>query len=206
MHALRSVLIIAGATLAGTPSLMAQAPPAPAPTPATSPQVRTAPAGRRSPHETTSTVIGDRRTGNRVVIVYGRPYIKDPRTGEPRKIWGGLVPFGKVWRTGADEATLLVTQQPLLFGTAKIPAGACTLFMLPAEDGSAKLIFNRQIGQWGLQYDDKQDIARVDLKRESLEKPADQLTITVENNPAGGGVIKLAWESVQYSAAFSVSQ
>ena len=205
MRVLKPVLLTTAA-LVGASSLAAQAPPAPAPAAQASPQVRMPPPGRRSPHETTGAVIGDRRTGNRITIVYGRPYTKDPRTGEARKVWGGLVPFGKVWRTGADEATLLVTQQPLVFGTVTIPAGACTLFMLPAEDGSAKLIFNRQIGQWGLQYDEKQDIARVDLKKEPLEKPADQFTITVENNPAGGGVIKLMWESTQYSAAFSVSQ
>jgi len=63
---------------------------------------------RVSPHETISMVID----GNRVTIVYGRPYTKDPKTGESRKIWGGLVPYGKIWRTGADEATLLITQKP----------------------------------------------------------------------------------------------
>ena len=78
---------------------------------------------RISPHETISTVID----GNRVTIVYGRPYSKDPKTGEIRKIWGGLVPYGKVWRTGSDEATLLITQQPIELGGATIPAGAYTL-------------------------------------------------------------------------------
>src|ERR1035441_1185234 len=75
---------------------------------------------RVSPHETISSVID----GNRVTIVYGRPYTKDPRSGEARKIWGGLVPFGKVWRTGADEATTLITQKPVLIGETTVPAGA----------------------------------------------------------------------------------
>ena len=65
---------------------------------------------RISPHETISKVID----GNRVTIVYGRPYTKDPTTGQNRKIWGELVPYGEVWRTGADEATLLITQKPIL--------------------------------------------------------------------------------------------
>ena len=56
---------------------------------------------RISPHET----ISARIEGNRVTITYGRPYTKDPKTGEPRKIWGGLVPYGQPWRMGADEAT-----------------------------------------------------------------------------------------------------
>ena len=61
---------------------------------------------------------------------------QDAKTGEARKIWGGLVPFGQVWRLGANEATLIVTQQPLDFGGVTIPAGASTLFFLPMEDGT----------------------------------------------------------------------
>ncbi len=141
-----------------------------------------------------------------MTIVYGRPYSKDPRSGEQRKIWGTLVPYGKAWRTGADEATLFITQKPIVFGDVTIPAGAYTLFTLPAEDGTAKLIFNKQIGQWGTQYDEKQDFARVDLKKGALEMPADQFTMAVENNPDGGGILKLMWENTQYSAAFTVPQ
>ncbi len=158
---------------------------------------------RVSPHDTISSVID----GNRVTIIYGRPYTKDPRSGEARKIWGGLVPFGKVWRTGADEATLLITQKPIMFGDTTVPAGAYTLFTLPQEDGSAKLIINRQIGQWGIgpgTYDEKQDLARIDLKKDALEKPVDQLTIAIAKNPDGGGIFKMMWENTQYSAAFTV--
>src|SRR5580658_9365696 len=105
---------------------------------------------------------------NRVTITYGRPYTKSPKTGEMRKIWGGLVPYGAIWRTGADEATLLITQKPITIGDATVPAGAYTLFTLPNEDGTAKLVINKQIGQWGVgnkSYDEKQDLARVDLKK-----------------------------------------
>jgi hypothetical protein len=157
---------------------------------------------RVSPHETISAVID----GGRVTIVYGRPFTKDPKSGEARKIWGGLVPYGKVWRTGADEATLLVVQKPILIGETTVPAGAYTLFTLPAEDGSAKLIISKQVGQWGVgpgAYDEKQDLARVDLTKEALEKPADQFTMAVAKNPAGGGVIKLMWENTQYSVPFT---
>src|SRR5258705_11609482 len=91
---------------------------------------------RKSPHETVSKV----SDGNRVTMVYRRPYTKDPITGQNRKIWGELVPFGEVWRTGADEATLLITQKPIVVGETTIPAGAYTLRTLPNEDGTAKLI------------------------------------------------------------------
>jgi hypothetical protein len=157
---------------------------------------------RVSPHETVSAVID----GNRITVVYGRPYTKDPKSGEARKIWGGLVPHGKVWRTGADEATTLTTQKPIVFGDTTIPAGAYTLYTLPQEDGSAKLIINKQLGQWGTQYDEKQDLARIDLKKDALEKPLDQLAIAVAKNPSGGGVLKIMWEDTQYSASFTVQK
>ncbi len=160
---------------------------------------------RISPHETTGAVIN----GDRVTVIYGRPYTRNPKTGEPRKIWGGLVPYGKVWRTGADEATLLVTQKTIKMGETTIPAGAYTLFTIPNEDGTAKLIINKQIGQWGVgpgSYDENQDLARVDLKKEASEKPVDQFTMAVEKNPSGGGVLKLIWEDTQYSVPFIVEK
>ena len=94
---------------------------------------------KKSPHETVNATVD----GAAITIVYGRPHIKDPTSGEPRKIWGGLVPFGKVWRTGADEATLLTTDKALEFGGTTIPAGTYSLFTLPDENG-AKLIVNKQ--------------------------------------------------------------
>jgi hypothetical protein len=153
---------------------------------------------RISPHETVSKVID----GNRVTIVYGRPYTKDPTTGQDRKIWGELVPYGEVWRTGADEATLLITQKPMMIGESPIPAGAYTLWTLPNEDGTAKLIINKQVGQWGIgpgSYDQEQDLVRIDLKKEALDAPVDQFTITLSKNPSGGGVLKMMWESTAFS-------
>lgn len=160
---------------------------------------------RVSPHDTISAVID----GARVMVVYGRPQTKNPKSGEPRKIWGELVPYGKVWRTGSDEATLVVLQKAIVIGDKTIPAGAYTLFTLPLEDGTAKLIFNKQVGQWGVgpgSYDESQDIARVDLKKESVDPAVEAFTVTVEKASAGGGVIKLAWENTAYSVAFTVAK
>lgn len=151
--------------------------------------------GGNSPHETTSTVVD----GNRVTITYGRPYMKG------REIWGKLVPYGKVWRTGSDEATILITQKPIVIGETTVPAGAYTLFTLPNEDGSAKLIINKQIGQWGIgrgSYDEKQDVARVDMKKETLDKPVEEFTIAVTRD----GQIKMSWDKTQYSVAFKVEK
>jgi len=158
---------------------------------------------RVSPHETISSVID----GDRVTIVYGRPYLKDPKSGEPRKIWGGLVPNGEVWRLGADESTLLLTQKTILFGETAVPAGAYSLFLLPQADGSAKLIVSKQIGDWGAyQYSEKQDVARIDLKKEALEKAADQLTIAISKNTPAGGILKISWENTQFSVPFTVQK
>ncbi len=161
---------------------------------------------RLSPHETTSAMIGDRRTGCRVTITYGRPYTKDPRSGDMRKIWGGLVPYGKAWRMGADEATVLITQKPLEFGDTTVPAGAYTLYMIPAEGDDSKLAFSTAIGGWGIPVDESHDLTRVPLKKESLDKPVNQFTIALENNPSGGGVLKLSWENTQYSVPFAVKK
>ncbi len=157
---------------------------------------------RVSPHETVSSVF----EGNRVMVVYGRPYSKDPRSGEIRKIWGGLVPYGKVWRTGADEATLLITQKAIELGGTEIPAGAYTLWTLPNEDGTAKLIVSKQIGQWGTQYSDQQDLARIDLKKVALDKPIDQFTILLGKDPSGGGILRLMWENTQFSVPFTTKK
>jgi hypothetical protein len=156
---------------------------------------------RVSPHETVTADID----GSDVTIVYGRPYTKDPKTGAPRKIWGELVPFSKVWRTGADEATLLTTKQPLDIGGTSVPAGTYSLYTLPDANG-AKLIVNKQTGQWGTKYDEKQDLARIDMKKEAAAKPADQFTIAIEKNPAGGGTLKMTWENTQYSVALKAKK
>jgi hypothetical protein len=157
---------------------------------------------RVSPHETITADID----GATVTIVYGRPYTKDPKTGAPRKIWGDLVPFGKVWRTGADEATLLTTTQPLDIGGTSIPAGTYSIFSQPEENGSAKLIVNKQTGQWGTKYDEKQDLARIDMKKGAADKPVDQFTMALEKNPAGGGTLKLTWDNTQYSVSLKAAK
>ena len=156
---------------------------------------------KASPHETVNATVD----GAKITVVYGRPYTKDPKSGEPRKIWGGLVPFGKVWRTGADEATLFTTDKPLEMGGTTIAAGTYSLFTLPTEEG-AKLIVNKQTGQWGTKYDESQDLARIDLKKQELNAPVDQFTISVEASDGSGGELKLAWEKTAYSTSFSVKK
>lgn len=187
MKKLKSPLFVLATVLAGIMPLMAQ-------------QAKMNSSGGASPHETTGGVIGG-RGGDRVTITYGRPFAKD------RKIWGGLVPYDKAWRLGSDEATTLITQKPIMFGDTTIPAGVYTLYMMPSESGASKLVFSSALGGWGIPVDTKHDVAQVDLKKEAIDKPVDELTIAVANDSAaGGGVIKISWESTQYSAAFTVNK
>lgn len=180
MKSIKTGLIIAAALVMALPALAQQR--------------------RVSPHETISSVVD----GNRVTLVYGRPYSKNPRGGEDRKIWGSLVPYGRVWRLGSDESTMLITQQPIKMGDTTVPAGAYTLYMLPQESGASKLIINKQLGQWGTQYSEDQDFARVDMKKESVDAKVDQFTSAIDRNPSGGGVLKFTWENTQYSVPFTV--
>lgn len=158
---------------------------------------------RVSPHETVSATID----GNQISVTYGRPYTKDPKSGEKRKIWGGLVPFDKVWRLGADEATQLTTQQPIDLGGQRIPAGTYSLFMLPRGDNGASLIVNKQTGQSGTKYDQAQDLVRVEMKRDAIGVPVDQLTISIDKDPSGsGGKLRVTWEGAEYSVPIATAK
>ncbi|MDQ6622867.1 MAG: DUF2911 domain-containing protein [Verrucomicrobiota bacterium] len=155
---------------------------------------------RVSPHETVNATVD----GDALTIVYGRPYTKDPKSGEKRKIWGGLVPFGKVWRMGADEATLFTTKEAIEMGGTSIPAGTYSLYMLP-EEGGAKLIVNKQTGQWGTKYDESQDLARIEMKKSTLDLPADQFAVAIADEKEGGS-LKAMWEETQYTVDFTVKK
>ncbi len=160
---------------------------------------------RVSPHETITATID----GNELKLVYGRPYSKKPGPTEVRKIWGGLVPFGNVWRTGADEATLLTTKEPIEIGGFSLAAGTYSLFTVPAENGTAKLIINKRTGQWGIPYNEAykaNELASVVLKKKTLDKSVDQFTMAIAPAGGGGGELKMMWENTQYSVPFTVKK
>ncbi|HEY5228857.1 MAG TPA: DUF2911 domain-containing protein, partial [Opitutaceae bacterium] len=120
-------------------------------------------------------------------------------TGAPRTIWGGLVPWDKAYRLGADEATTLITQQAITIGSASLPAGTYTLYAVPSEKGATLLGISSKVGQWGDPVDESHDLARVEMKRETLAAPVDQLTIGLDKNPAGGAVLSVKWETTMFS-------
>jgi hypothetical protein len=166
--------------------------------------------GGSTPHATTSAVIGpNRNEGGMITVTYGRPFAVHPRKGgEPRKIWGGLVPYGKADRMGADEATTLINEYPIEIAGTTIPVGAYTLYIVPSETGTSKLAFSKHIGKWGVPVDENQDLVRVDLKKEALAENVDQLTIEIENSPprSMNGLLKIKWEKTQFSVPFTMKK
>ncbi|HEX2451253.1 MAG TPA: DUF2911 domain-containing protein [Gemmatimonadales bacterium] len=133
-----------------------------------------------------------------LTIDYGRPQ----RRG--REIFGTVVPWDQVWRTGANAATQFETDADLMVNGKTIPKGRYTLFTVPTRTGG-ELIVNRQTGQWGTEYDGSQDLVRLPLRAEMLQAPVDTFTIAVDP-AAQGGVLRLRWDRTEYSLPFTVAQ
>ena len=144
------------------------------------------PVGQLSPRDTTWGVVG----GASVMIDYGRP------SARGRVVFGGVVPWGRVWRTGANAATQLVTDTPLSIGGRRIPPGRYSLWTAPRPDG-ATLIVNGRAGQWGTHYDPALDVARVEMTREALPEQVERLTIDVAPS-RDGAVLRLSWDWTSY--------
>lgn len=131
-------------------------------------------------------------------IRYSRP----ARRG--RAIMGTVVPYDQVWRTGANAATMFRTDADLMIGGTLVPAGSYTLWTLPKTNG-ATLIVNKQIGQWGTEYDMSKDLARIPLTMSKLATPADRFTMMIEPGSAGG-VIRYMWDDTQFEVPFTVKR
>ena len=131
--------------------------------------------------------------GAAISITYGRPYLRDRTVGET------VEPLeGAVWRLGADEATTFVTDRDLMVGAAHVPAGEYTLWTLATGD-TTELIVNAETGQWGTAYDPSRDLARTAMTVGTLDTPAEQLTLFIEN-----GELRLEWGSMVASAPILV--
>ena len=203
-----STVLLTVVALIGAAALVAQTTPPAKKQPA--PPIPGAGTGGNTPHATTSTVVGpNRKDGSRVTISYGRPMAVHPRKGgEPRKIWGELVKWEKADRLGADEATTIITQHALQIGAATIPAGIHTLYIIPSESGVSKLAFSKKVGDWGVPVDETADLVRVDLTKEALAEPVNQLTIAIDNGPPASltGTIRIEWEKTKFTLPFAVKK
>ncbi|MBV8673698.1 MAG: DUF2911 domain-containing protein [Acidobacteriaceae bacterium] len=126
--------------------------------------------------------------GKDVTIYYCSPSMKG------RKVFGELVPYGKVWRTGANSATTLKTQATLHIGNLVVPAGTYTLYTLPEQQGW-KLIVNKQTGQWGTVYNQDQDLGRVDMMEGVIPaSPVEKFVIDFQNTQGNKTELHLKWE------------
>ena len=116
-----------------------------------------------------------------------------------RVIMGELVPYGKVWRTGANAATTLTTEGDLMIGTVHVPAGTYTLFTIPGEK-EWTLIVNKQTGQWGTNYDESKDLGRTKMAVKSLKAPVETFTIALVPVNPNEATLKLTWENTEVTA------
>jgi hypothetical protein len=119
-----------------------------------------------------------------------------------RKIYGGLVPFGEVWRTGANAATTFVTSSDVVVGGKAVPAGSYTIFTVPTAD-KWTLIINKKTGEWGIPYKYESDeLARVDMKVSKLPAPLENFTIGYDKS-GSGCTLRIDWETTR--AALDIS-
>ncbi len=125
--------------------------------------------------------------GKEVDIAYNSPRMRG------RVVMGGLVPYDKVWRTGANPATTLKTATNLTIGTLNVPAGTYTVYTMPAQAGWL-LIINKQTGQWGTDYDEKQDLGRTPLTAKTAGTPIENMTIDFENTKGSETEMHIKWE------------
>jgi hypothetical protein len=132
---------------------------------------------------------------NVVSVNYGRPSMRG------RKIMGELVPWNKVWRTGANQATHFRTSFDMVLGGVPVPRGTYTFWTLPSPSGW-KIILNKQTGQWGTVYDERQDLARFDATVSTAEAPVDTFTIRLVPTGKTSGQLRLAWERTLVTVPF----
>jgi hypothetical protein len=145
---------------------------------------------RVSPHESVTGTID----GAKLTVTYGRPYMRG------RTIFGGLVPYGRVWCPGADEATVLDSTSALRVGSLDVPAGPHTIWMLPMAD-QWTLIVSKEPSGFHTRYNESADLGRVELRKRAAAAPVEQLTFAIDKNPdAPGGLLKMMWETTEVSA------
>ena len=129
---------------------------------------------------------------NYLKITYSQPQKKK------RKIFGELVPYGKVWRTGANEATELTTTKDILLNEVLLKAGTYSLFTIPERD-KWTIIINSDVGQWGsYNYNPSKDLWRFDVPTQTTDKIFEAFTINVEHRNEVADLL-LMWDNVKVS-------
>lgn len=139
--------------------------------------------------------------GAKITIHYNSPAMRG------RVIMGGLVPYGEIWRTGANPATSFVTTGSLKVGTLSVPAGNYTLYTLPAAPGKPwLLIINKETGQWGTVYKPEMDLGRTPLHFDKLPAPQESMTISFEKTTKHSTELHIKWETTDESVKIEAAK
>lgn len=136
--------------------------------------------------------------GAAIAIEYGRPFLK----GRPE---AQMMPAGQPWRTGADQATIITSDKPLHFGSLKLDAGTSyTINTIPGHTAWQLAIGTlEKPGQWGIPYQPALEIAKVPMKLGKASKPAEQVTIGIDDT-AAGATLRIEWGTVSATVPFKV--
>lgn len=139
-----------------------------------------------------------RQISNAVITIdYGRPLLRG------RPLLGDLIPYDRVWRTGANAATQFTTSSPIKLGTLQVPAGIYTLFTAPHTDG-VDLIVNKEHGEWGTEYNGSRDLGRIRMTSEAAATPVEEFTISVVPGDPRHGKLVIEWGTFRWSAPIEV--
>jgi hypothetical protein len=148
--------------------------------------------GVLSPRDSVKTTVA----GASLYVDYGRPGKRG------RVVFGTVVPYGDVWRTGANAATQFRTDKALDFGGTVVPAGFYTLWTVPQKD-TWTLVINSETGQWGTEHKADKDLYKIPMKLSTLPQSVEKFTISIEPAPEGG-VIHMDWDTTRATANFAV--
>ena len=151
------------------------------------------PVSQLSPRDTVRATIGN----DSITIDYGRPHARG------RVLVGNVIPYDRVWRTGANAATQFTTSAPIKLAGIPLAAGTYTLWTVPHQNG-VDLVVNGQSGQWGTEYNPARDVAKAPMQSTTLSTPVDQFTISVAANDARHGILALEWGSFRWTAPIEV--
>jgi hypothetical protein len=137
--------------------------------------------------------------GKQIHIEYYAP------SAHGRKVMGGLVPYDKVWCTGANWATKITTDAALEMGGLKLPAGSYSIWTVP-NPKEWMLIINKQTGQFHLNYDPSRDFGRTKMNLKTLDAPVETFKIELRSDGGNKGTLALDWETTEASIPFTVVQ
>ncbi len=135
--------------------------------------------------------------GQTLTVKYNAPSLRGRHVGGAE-----IVPYGQVWRTGANPATTLITPVPLHIGKLLVPAGEYTIYTLPSAD-KWMLIVNKQTKQWGTEYHQEQDLGRVEMENHKLGSSQEVMSISFDDIKKESAVMHIRWENVDESVKVS---